>query len=191
MSQTIEIEFKNLLSREEFDRMVSFFQLHDDQFIKQINHYFDTKSFALKNKGCALRIREKDSQYEMTLKQPHSDGLLETNQTITAQEAQAFINGGPLKNGAVKSQITTLGIDYTEFVYFGTLTTERAEWDYQNGLLVLDKSTYLNTEDYEVEYEVIKREDGLPIFVALLSQLKIPVRQTKNKIQRFYEQKMK
>lgn len=190
MSQTIEIEFKNLLSIEEFNRMVSSFQLHNDQFIKQINHYFDTKGFALKNKGCALRIREKKSQYELTLKQPHPDGLLETNQSLTAQEAQALMNGGQLQEGPVKSQIIGLGIDSTQLVYFGTLTTERAELTYQNGLLVLDKSSYLNTVDYEVEYELMNREQGLPIFLALLSQLNIPVRQTKNKIQRFYERKM-
>jgi uncharacterized protein YjbK len=190
MSQTIEIEFKNLLNMEEFNRMVSSFQLRNDQFIEQINHYFDSNSFALKNKGCALRIREKKSQYELTLKQPHPDGLLETNQNLTDQEAEAFINGGQLKEGAVKSQITALGIDSAQLVYFGTLTTERAELTYHNGLLVLDKSSYLNTIDYEVEYEVINREQGLPIFLALLSQLNIPVRQTKNKVQRFYERKI-
>ena len=43
MSQTIEIEFKNLLSMEEFNRMISYFQLRNDQFFDQINHYFDTK----------------------------------------------------------------------------------------------------------------------------------------------------
>ena len=30
----------------------------------------------------------------MTLKQPHPDGLLETNQILTDKEAEAFINGG-------------------------------------------------------------------------------------------------
>ena len=94
MSQSIEIEFKNLLSIEEFNKMISYFQLSDDDFFRQINHYFDTKDFALKNLGCALRIREKKEYFEMTLKQPHPDGLLETTQTLTEKEANDLLNGG-------------------------------------------------------------------------------------------------
>jgi uncharacterized protein YjbK len=189
MSQSIEIEFKNLLSIEEFNRMISYFQLSDDHFFRQINHYFDTEDFALKNLGCALRIREKKEHFEMTLKQPHPDGLLETTQTLTAKEANALLNGGLFMEGIVEAQIESLGIDVTNLVYFGSLTTDRAELSYQNGLLVLDFSSYLNTKDYEVEYEVSNREQGEPIFISLLTELNIPLRKTSNKTQRFYDQK--
>ena len=74
-------------------------------------------------------------------------------------------------------------------VYFGSLTTDRTEFPYRNGLLVLDCSSYLNTKDYEVEYEVSNREQGEPIFKSLLTELKIPTRKTNNKTQRFYDQK--
>jgi uncharacterized protein YjbK len=189
MSQSIEIEFKNLLSIEEFNRMISYFQLSDDHFFRQINHYFDTEDFALKNLGCALRIREKKEHFEMTLKQPHPDGLLETTQTLTAKEANALLNGGLFMEGIVEAQIESLGIDVTNLAYFGSLTTDRAELSYQNGLLVLDFSSYLNTKDYEVEYEVSNREQGEPIFISLLTELNIPLRKTSNKTQRFYDQK--
>ena len=189
MSQSIEIEFKNLLSIEEFNRMISYFQLSDDHFFRQINHYFDTEDFALKNLGCALRIREKKEHFEMTLKQPHPDGLLETTQTLTAKEANALLNGGLFMEGVVEAQIESLGIDVTNLAYFGSLTTDRTELSYQNGLLVLDFSSYLNTKDYEVEYEVSNREQGEPIFISLLTELNIPLRKTSNKTQRFYDQK--
>ncbi|WP_338472180.1 CYTH domain-containing protein [Niallia sp. XMNu-256] len=188
MSQTIEIEFKNLLNIEEFNKIKEKLHFTEDQIFTQMNHYFDTNDFALKNKGCALRIREKKTHFEMTLKQPHPDGLLETNQNLTAQEAQDFLKGGLIKDGVVKTQITRLGIDVTRLIYFGSLTTERAELTYQNGLLVLDKSSYLNTVDYEVEFEVTNRKQGLSVFKSFLTELHIPIRQTKNKIQRFYEQ---
>ena len=189
MSQSIEIEFKNILHIEEFNKMSAHFQLSQEAFVKQINHYFDTKNFDLKKAGCALRIREKNNHFEMTLKEPHADGLLETNQELTAYEAKAFINGGLIKEGVVTSQISALGINGSELTYFGTLTTDRAEFSYHNGILVLDKSSYLNTLDYEVEYEVMNRETSEPIFFALLTELDIPVRPTKNKVQRFYERK--
>jgi uncharacterized protein YjbK len=189
MSQNIEIEFKNMLTIEEFNRMIPYFHLSRDYFFRQINHYFDSEDFALKNNGCALRIREKQAHFELTLKQPHPDGLLETNQILSPEEANSLLNSGLFIDGVVGTQIRSLGIDVTKLVYFGTLITDRAEVSYKNGLLVLDCSSYLNTEDYEVEYEVSNREQGKPIFISLLTELKIPVRKTRNKIERFYDRK--
>ncbi|MFP3488877.1 CYTH domain-containing protein, partial [Staphylococcus sp. SIMBA_130] len=59
----------------------------------QINHYFETKEFSLKELGCAIRIREKDGKYTLTLKEPHPDGLLETHDLLTKQEALNWMNG--------------------------------------------------------------------------------------------------
>ena len=133
MSQSIEIEFKNLLSIEEFNRMITYFQLSDDHFFRQINHYFDTKDFALKNLGCALRIREKKEHFEMTLKQPHPDGLLETTQILTEKEANDLLNGGLIIEGVVKTQIKSLGIDVNKhrllwITYNRSCRTSLSKW---------------------------------------------------------------
>ncbi|MFE8700398.1 CYTH domain-containing protein [Cytobacillus sp. FJAT-54145] len=186
MSQNIEIEFKNLLTQEEFTKLKSFFQIEDSMFVKQINHYFDTPTFSLKELGCALRIREKNSTYEMTLKQPALEGLLETNQTLTSTEADVMLKTGLIPDGAVKDQLDRLNIALQEIVYFGSLSTERAETEYLNGLIVLDYSSYLNHHDYELEYEVNHFETGEKHFLELLHTLDIPVRKTDNKIRRFY-----
>ena len=136
-----------------------------------------------------LEFEKKKEYFEMTLKQPHPDGLLETTQTLSAKEANDLLNGGLIMNGVVEAQLQSLGIDMKNLVYFGSLTTDRTEFPYRNGLLVLDCSSYLNTKDYEVEYEVSNREQGEPIFKSLLTELKIPTRKTNNKTQRFYDQK--
>jgi len=187
MSQNIEIEFKNMLEKEEFERLLTAFQLTPSDFFRQENHYFDTKDFSLKQERCALRIREKQGQYEMTLKEPHPEGLLETNEMLTPKQAQMLLNGGQLHDGIIHQQITKLGININSLHYFGTLVTERAETTYQGGLLVLDSSSYLNVKDYEVEYEVSNRETGKSIFLQLLSDNHIPIRKTENKVKRFYE----
>jgi len=84
MRQEMEIEFKNLLTNSEYQRIKNFLQLEDPLFKKQENHYFDTNDYALKSHGAALRIREKKGTWELTLKQPRLDehGLIETNQVI-------------------------------------------------------------------------------------------------------------
>ena len=187
MSQNIEIEFKNLLSEQEFNRLLDHFHVDSANFFKQENHYFDTDDFSLKQLGCALRIREKREGFEMTLKQPHPEGILETNEKINHKSAQSLLSGAPLQGGVVKEQLTQMNINTDQLHYFGSLVTERTEFDYMDGLLVLDSSIYLNVQDYEVEYEVTNREKGEAVFLNLLSELNIPLRKVKNKVKRFYE----
>jgi uncharacterized protein YjbK len=190
MSETIEIEFKNLLTKVEYEKLLKSFRVKDEQIISQTNHYFDTPNFTLKELGSALRTRGKKDQYEMTLKQPADVGLLETTQTLSENEFLASINNGILPKGIVQERLEQLNISLTDLEYFGSLTTKRAEFPYKEGLLVLDHSLYLNTEDYEVEYEVVDFQRGQLTFKELLEQYNIPLRVTLNKIARFYQQKI-
>lgn len=191
MSQEIEIEFKNLLTKNEFNQLKKVFQIDENDFILQENHYFDTPQFSLKELGAALRIRNKKNQFVLTLKEPAKIGLLETHQALTNEEAQTIITSGNLPEGPVVAQLHKLEVAVQTITYFGSLTTSRAEKNYKNGLIVLDYSRYLNIEDYELEYEVQDEEKGKEAFHQLLNEYSIPIRQTKNKIRRFYEQKYK
>jgi uncharacterized protein YjbK len=190
MSETIEIEFKNLLTKMEYENLLKVFKVKDEQIISQTNHYFDTPHFTLKELGSALRTREKKDQYEMTLKQPADVGLLETTQTLSKDEFLTAINNGILPKGIIQERLEQSNISFTDLEYFGSLTTKRAEFPYKAGLLVLDHSLYLNTEDYEVEYEVVDFQRGQVTFKELLEQYNIPIRVTLNKIARFYQQKI-
>lgn len=189
MSQEIEIEFKNLLTKDEFIKIKETFQLKDEQFFLQENHYFDTSEFSLKELGAALRIRKKQDQFILTLKEPAEVGLLETHQMISEETAQNMLKTGEFDGGQVTERLISLGIDKKDMTYFGTLATLRAEKNYQNGLLVIDHSRYLNKEDFELEFEVTDEQEGKRVFHDLLKELNIPIRETKNKIRRFYEQK--
>ncbi|WHY68377.1 CYTH domain-containing protein [Neobacillus sp. SuZ13] len=189
MTQNIEIEFKNILTKNEYEHLLKFFKVDTNQIFKQENHYFDTPNFSLKSKETALRIRKKGLNFEMTLKQPADVGLLETNQTISEAEAQLAFRFGKLPIGIIQRLIEESEIPFSTLEYFGSLITERVEFEYQKGLLVLDHSIYLDTEDYELEYEVKNYQNGEKIFIELLEQFKIPARLTENKIRRFYNRK--
>ncbi len=191
LGQEIEIEFKNLLTKEEFSRLISHFSIKEDTFITQKNHYFDTPQFDLKEKKSALRIREKNDEFIFTLKTPLEKNLLETNQLLTRQESDKLLKEQLLPEGEVKNSLLKLGVSINFLQHFGTLTTSRAEVDYKDGLLVFDVSSYLNKVDYELEYEVKNRNTGEEIFLDLLKELKIPVRNTDNKVKRFYQEKQK
>lgn len=188
MAQEIEIELKQLLMKEEFEQLKQHFQLKDSDFHTQTNYYFDTSQFDIKSKFAALRMREKNGQWVLTLKEPHEIGLLETHQTIAPP---SNLDDFQLPKGEVADRLDHLNIQKDQIVYFGSLETSRAEKMIKEGLIVLDHSRYLTVEDYELEFEVSDLEIGQAAFSALLQQFQIPVRNTKNKVVRFYEEKMK
>ena len=192
MHQEIEIEFKNILTKDEFVRLVSTFQHANLEKMTQINHYLDTNDFQLKQHGSALRIREKNGTYQLTLKQPAHEGLLETHENIDQATMKRIMNEGKLVPGTISSILEKeFSIDPTSVEYFGSLTTNRIQLPYENGILVLDESTYLGYTDYELELEVPSYEAGKKLFEDLLLKEEIPFRKTKNKIVRFYEKKMR
>jgi len=191
MKQEVEIEFKNMLTEEEFQRVISYFKIKEQDFKKQENFYFDTPDFILAKHSSALRIRFKNDAYELTLKQPHQDGLLESNLSLTKEEAEAFIHKQQLPEAAneVSEWLSSLKVKPDDLQLLGSLITYRCEIEYKNGMLSLDHNFYLGKEDFEVEYEVTDRKKGEIIFSQLLKQLNISKKITKNKILRFFEAK--
>ncbi|KAA0765514.1 CYTH domain-containing protein [Bacillus sp. SH5-2] len=184
MTQEIEIEFKNIVTEEEFDTLCKLFSI--EVFTKQVNHYFETPGFSLKAAGSALRIRHKGATYTLTLKQPAEVGLLETHQVVTADEARLMMETNTIIQGAVVDQLHKLQIPVSTLTYMGSLTTERAETLFEGGTLVFDHSFYYNHDDYEIEFEVQDEETGKAAFIRLLTQHNIPIRHTNNKVKRFF-----
>ncbi|QFT88396.1 CYTH domain protein [Bacillus sp. THAF10] len=188
--QELEIEFKNLLTFDEFTSLCSAFKVEPEHFFEQVNYYFDTQDFSLKSKGCALRVRILGESHTLTLKQPAKDGKLETHQAISEDDFHHMQNHGGIVDGAIFTIVKEeLMIDPSSFTFFGSLKTNRVEVPYQDGLLVLDESHYLDTSDFELEYEVKSYEKGKEVFQELLNAYGITVRDTKNKVARFYEAK--
>ncbi|EOL43699.1 CYTH domain-containing protein [Enterococcus caccae] len=185
MSENLEIEFKTLLSREEFSRTVDYFQLKEEQFFTQINYYFDSVDFQLKKRHMGLRVRVLSNNAEITLKVPEKVGLLEINDMLSIQDANMIIESASLPDfGNVYNKLKDLGIDKNDLRLIGSLTTKRAEIKLPQGLLALDESWYNEQHDFELELEVDDATDGKKDFLALLDTLKIKESPSPNKIQR-------
>ena len=184
MSTNLEIEFKNMLSESEYEQLLNHFSISEEQIWTQKNVYFDTKAFDLKRQKAALRVRIKNNTYELTLKTQAEVGLLETNQMITKTDYTTLKHDHRLINGPVYEALMDLGININDLRVITDLTTKRAEVDYQDGLLVLDKSFYGEVIDFELEYEVKDYNKGLNIFNELLAKHNIPTRRAQNKIKR-------
>ncbi|API91008.1 CYTH domain-containing protein [Virgibacillus pantothenticus] len=185
MTQEIEIEFKNLLTPSEYNKLLTDIPFPIEA-ITQTNYYFETKERTLQDLGSALRIRQKNGRYQLTLKQPHKHGLLETHDMLTETEAEACIHGEMVEKKATAKQLKQLGIDIHSLQCLGSLTTERRELQIEDILLVLDYSMYNGKADYELELEATSQESGIDYFHKLLHKFGIPIRNTPNKIERFF-----
>ncbi|WP_214881862.1 MULTISPECIES: CYTH domain-containing protein [unclassified Exiguobacterium] len=188
MTQEVEIEFKSMLTKKEYETLLQTYKL-ENQVRWQANDYFDTPSFQLKEKGAALRIREKKHGQVLTLKQPNDVGLLETHAIITEAEAEDLFKYGIIHDDQMKQALAPFQLS-APLEHLGRLETHRAEHQMKDGLLVLDESHYLETTDYEIEFEVTNEEAGRRAFERLLAEHGLPYRPAKNKIVRFMELKM-
>lgn len=186
MSQQIEIEFKNLLTKEQYEQLLLTFSVETAQIERQINHYFDTPAQHLKKHASGLRIRMVGPAIECTLKEKTAEHQhLETTEQLSTRQAEQMLAGQSLPAPGVRERLQELQVPLHELQRFGTLTTDRVELPYEGGTLVFDHSFYLHCEDYEVEYETTDEVYGKNVFSQFLLKYDIEVQPTPKKIARF------
>lgn len=182
--QETEIEFKNLLTKDEFENIERAL-FKDVEAVSQTNYYVDTDRFDLRSNYLMLRIRKREDMNMLTLKVPIDEHVTEEFHNPLNED----IHIGDIVNKDMLSRpmfliIRSHLINRTLRVV-GKLTTLRKEIDYNGGTLVLDYSTYLGHEDYEIEFEVddVSKET---VFNELLDTFNITKKDTPVKVERFY-----
>lgn len=186
MAQELEIEFKNILTKEQYESLLQKFQVSDEMILRQTNHYFDTKDFHLKKLSSGLRIRETKDHVVCTLKERTAANThLETTDNISREQADLMLKGNGFFAESVKARLLQLAIPIEQLGVFGSLTTDRVELTYKGGTIVFDHSFYLNCDDYEVEYESYEESLGKEIFNNFLQENNIPKQTADKKIARF------
>ena len=186
MSQEIEIEFKNMLTKEQYESLLQHFHVQPEQIKYQVNHYFDTESWQLKQLMSGLRIRQIDNYFECTLKEKTSENThLETTDILTQEQAEQLLDGAPFNTQSVVTRLEALHIPIDQLKLFGSLATNRVELNYKGGKLVFDHSIYMQQNDYEVEYEAVDETTGQKIFNEFLATHHIQKNHAPKKIARF------
>lgn len=186
MEQEIEIEYKVLLSEEKFNDILNSLEFPKEPFT-QINYYFETPDFQLKKINSALRIRKKNVDFIVTLKEPHPKGILETHDQISEMDLKKAIDKNELFAPNCRKQLEDKNIPLEKVEYVGSLTTERYEFKKNELIYVLDKSFYNGQIDYELEIEAPSQATGKQIFNQLLTQFQIKQSPPITKIERFFQ----
>lgn len=187
MANNIEIEAKALVSEKDYKKFIERFKKEAEESYSQTNFYIDDKNMSLIKHGIALRVRKKDS-YELTLKTPLSEGLLEKNQDITEKEFTDFKEHKKFPEGDIKRFLTMLGFSIDNLYIITSLSTIRSDIKYCDGLLSLDKNTYNGKTDYEIEFEYNSEIGAKNILKQLFAELDVRyVDNKKSKVRRAYK----
>ena len=176
----LEIEYKVMINKDGFLKLKEVFSSFSKEYKEQINYYYDTKTFDLKQNKLSLRIRHivNENSFIATLKEKIKDGHLEHEYYVDGCDfnkmPKQIINILNEKNIATK-----------DICLLGTLKTNRLEIKYKNGILCIDHNLYNENEDYEVEFECDNLKYGEKIVSDLLNENNIIFKKSKNsKIQR-------
>ena len=176
-----EIEFKNLLTKEEFDLLVAYFNLKPSDFTLQTNYYFDTADHYFKKQKIGFRLRVLPDSNELTLKIPLKPHVMEEKtELITNEERDAIIQHLNFPSLPFLEKWPDRG----SLKCIGSMETLRTKIELENGNLFLDHSFYSQMEDFEVEYESTDVENGKKFFLHFLKKHNIPIRHTDKKIAR-------
>lgn len=182
MNELVEIEYKILLNKDMFYRILNDYQNQISRTYTQTNYYLTYD--LLKQRKYMLRIREKEDSYEMTLKRPYMNHRLETNVDITKEDKENILNGKMIDNEII-SILKQEGFDISLIQNEVSLTTKRHDIYLDEGVLSLDINTYNGITDYELEFEVTDEKLGYYKFLEILQPYHLfYVRNNKSKVKR-------
>ncbi|MEF9920380.1 MAG: CYTH domain-containing protein [Erysipelotrichaceae bacterium] len=160
MNKNIEKEYKLLVSKEQFDHLLSFYK--EAVFHEQTNTYFDNQNRTIEKMRGAMRIR-KTNQYVFTLKVFQNQDLLEFECEVKDDSISS------LNTSEIVSLLDSYQIAYP-FLETAKLTTKRAIIDTGYAELCFDENHYSNITDYEIEYEEKVEHEGKIAFNEILKK---------------------
>lgn len=182
MQKGTGVEFKSLLTQEEYERLTQRFE--GSQTDIQTNHYFDTPRFSLKALDTSLRVKERDS-FELLMKRKKGYTINEYSLMITKDQLEEIRNTGVVEFPEFQAELLSL-IGDQKLVNFLSLSTHRTILPYKNGILFIDKSEYLGVVDYELEYEATSYHQGKKEFIEIINELEIHYKKSDKKLKRAY-----
>ncbi|HLQ72622.1 MAG TPA: CYTH domain-containing protein [Bacillota bacterium] len=186
MRKEIEYESKNLLTEEEFFTLLQAYEFPTEK-IEQTNYYFDTAKKHLHKNKCALRIRLINKQYTLTYKEPYRDGTLELHETLSKADAEKWLNNNFNQTNKIVSHLKQNNFPINQLNYLGELTTTRFQLAREHVTLFLDKSSYNNQQDFEIEVEAESSSMAHSFLIDILNTYHIRKRDAVPKIIRFLE----
>lgn len=157
MQGNIELELKTLITKEQFEKLTSFYQPLN--FVKQHNHYYVTDNL----NSYAFRVRTIGDKNVFTLKY-YLNG--------DTHEYEKEFDGNFEDDPEILDLLNQFNVK-PPYRMFGELITERAVVESEFAELCFDINSYNGLIDYELEYEVHKDHDHHAAFNEILKKADI------------------
>lgn len=187
MSYSIEQEIKAMLTANEFNRLLSHFELSMDQYHTQQNNYYDSADQKLNQAKAALRLRNFSTHSEWTFKQKqdqHRSLELTQSQNFPIIPVPETMTINMLQDPVIKDQLSYLFDEKDRIDLFLQIKTDRFTFHNEIGEWAIDRSYYGDTVDYEIEIETNDLAQAKTAFQDLLNSLAIDYRPADKKIAR-------
>lgn len=162
MNINTEKEYKQIIDQKTFELLLRKFDNLEE--VIQENIYYDTSDLYILKHKCTCRIRSINTEHVFTLKRFIAKELKEYEINVHTNDSSVF----EIKE--IKTLLHSFNIP-TNLIRQTSLLTHRYIYNTGNALICLDKNTYNNIVDYEIEYEYINDHDGLSIFKKLLASV--------------------
>mgnify|MGYP000276066327 FL=1 len=162
MYDNIERELKLLINKQVYDNIMNSYDFHKS--IIQTNTYFDTANQDVKKQHGAVRIRTIENKKIFTLKIKKDEYTHYEFEKEISTENINEIEDPEILNWFNQCRIPKNLHPTANF------TTLRNVYEFENGELCLDKTTFKNHIDYEIEYEYTSDHDGIQFFNSILDQ---------------------
>ncbi len=177
MQKEKEIEYKFLVSKEDFNRFLSYFDTQGNSAVRkiQINYYYDTDDNMLNKNDVTVRVRLEQDKLKCQIKK-------HTNTSMALFFSDEYC-------GCLERLPKVLRVEgiHEELLLKGSLVTERREIKFGIcGKLCFDINMYLGVIDYEIEIEHTERDRESGEAIAAFIGLNTKASETKS--HRFFKQ---
>ena len=153
---SMEYEARAMIDENQYKTLIAFHKEHAKGYHQtvNINYYFDTDDRYLVNHHMVLRIREiKNQENELTLKIKKEKGDLEITHILSDKHKKQMLEKTKIVSLKIRKELRRAGVDIKKLKYITTLKTERLEIPLRSYLFIIDKNTYNNKVDYNIEVE--------------------------------------
>ncbi|MBR5996752.1 MAG: CYTH domain-containing protein [Bacilli bacterium] len=151
-----EFETRLLISEEQYFFIVTYYMniQPNKHFLQNANHYFDTDDLFLRNQHMTLRVRIiNDIKSELTLKIKGENGDDEITDGLTPKEQELLLEQNIFPYGQVRNRLMLLPYSLDKYHRIASLYNRRLEIEQEDHTLVIDKNTYGDIVDYNLEIE--------------------------------------
>ena len=152
-----EYEERLMLTEEQYFFIVTYFMniQPNKHFLQITNHYYDTDDLALtKDQRMTLRVRIiNDVKSELTLKIKGQNGDDEITDGLTPKEQELLLEQNIFPYGQVRNRLMLLPYSLDKYHRITSLYNRRLEIEFDDYTLVIDKNTYEDEVDYNLEIE--------------------------------------